>query len=578
MAGLGRTVLARHRMSRLWGLGDRSSPSSMAPGLVLSPKDEYDVIWAPFVTTGDGAIPRSITLESRAPFAPWESEENGPSLSASIGHVLPPSLDEADAGEVASKGELLPVSWQSMNHDSELLDENLNPHVVVMTDALQLANRPGRLVEAIHVIKTRFPGALLWAPGIGGPDNCAVLSWFGIDLFDTTRTHQAEAHGAVLTWNGPRMKSEFEPDFNHWEHALSEVRSAIENNSLRELAQAQSLNSPRLIEHMRNNDKIIANSEGVLSQIVNQKSALRVNNLESHDDPIILDWVDFISNSYSRPKDLDDVLILLPCSARKPYSASRSHKAFRRSINHNAAHEVMVTSPLGLVPRDLEEVWPAGHYDIPVTGDWTQDELNRVHQMVSKLISRNNYRIVINHAGIDLQCDIPVVDTRNGLRATSHEALEQLTQAVHDNMRKKRRSGEKINIDNFRSVARLHHLNDSWLDSIQVRGRFPRWKVLKDGEQIAMWAPERGGFSISKACVPFLDSLDSLKRISLRPDVKWKGDVNLANLESYDKSIRAGEDVLVMQGSQCIGSARASAPAWEWNGTPGRLAKMHQRL
>jgi len=93
-----------------------------------------------------------------------------------------------------------------------------------------------------------------------------------------------------------------------------------------------------------------------------------------------------------------------------------------------------------------------------------------------------------------------------------------------------------------------------------------------------MWAPERGGFSISKACVPFLDSLDSLKRISLRPDVKWKGDVNLANLESYDKSIRAGEDVLVMQGFQCIGSARASAPAWEWNGTPGRLAKMHQRL
>ncbi len=29
-----------------------------------------------------------------------------------------------------------------------------------------------------------------------------------------------------------------------------------------------------------------------------------------------------------------------------------------------------------------------------------------------------------------------------------------------------------------------------------------------------------------------------------------------------------------MQGSQCLGSARAAAPAWEWGGTPGRLAKM----
>ena len=84
-----------------------------------------------------------------------------------------------------------------------------------------------------------------------------------------------------------------------------------------------------------------------------------------------------MTNRYEMPDGLDDVLILLPCSARKPYSSSRSHKAFRRAINHSSAHEVVVTSPLGLVPRDLEEVWPAGHYDIPVTGDWTLDEIEK---------------------------------------------------------------------------------------------------------------------------------------------------------------------------------------------------------
>ena len=62
MAGLGRTVLARHRMSRLWGLGDRSSPSSKTPGLVLSIDEEMDVIWAPFSTSSDGSIPRTIKL------------------------------------------------------------------------------------------------------------------------------------------------------------------------------------------------------------------------------------------------------------------------------------------------------------------------------------------------------------------------------------------------------------------------------------------------------------------------------------------------------------------------------------
>ena len=77
-------------MARMWGLGDRTNPSSKTPGLVLNSEETMDVIWAPFTTSSDGAIPRTITLDSRAAFAPWESDKNGPSLSASIGHVLPP--------------------------------------------------------------------------------------------------------------------------------------------------------------------------------------------------------------------------------------------------------------------------------------------------------------------------------------------------------------------------------------------------------------------------------------------------------------------------------------------------------
>ena len=329
---------------------------------------------------------------------------------------------------------------------------------------------------------------------------------------------------------------------------------------------------------MRNHDKIISESEGVLSQVVNNGTALRIHSTESHNEPVILDWVSFMTNRYEMPDGLDDVLILLPCSARKPYSSSRSHKAFRRAINHSSAHEVVVTSPLGLVPRDLEEVWPAGHYDIPVTGDWTLDEIERVTNMLDSLVERNNYRVIINHSGFEYSSSVPVIDTRKGKSATNHAALEDLGATVSEHIRSKKRTGEQINIANFRSVARFHHLNDHWLEGIQVRGRFPRWKILKNDEQIAMWAPERGSFSIAKACVPLIESTNSLKRIHLKPQVKWKGDVNLVNLESYDKSIRKGEDLLVMQGSQCIGLARASAPAWEWSSTPGRLAKMHQRL
>ena len=136
-------------------------------------------------------------------------------MSASLGHVLPPSFEEADAGQSASKGEILPISWQAMNHDEELSNPQLDPVIVILTDALQLANRPGKLVDAIVKIKHTFPSSLLWTPGIGGPDNCAVLAWFGVDLFDTTRSLQAESAGAVLTWNGPRMTQDDDLEVDH---------------------------------------------------------------------------------------------------------------------------------------------------------------------------------------------------------------------------------------------------------------------------------------------------------------------------------------------------------------------------
>ena len=48
----------------------------------------------------------------------------------------------------------------------------------------------------------------------------------------------------------------------------------------------------------------------------------------------------------------------------------------------------MVTAPLGLVPRELEDFWPAAHYDIPVTGDWDVDELLVIWEMVSEYARR----------------------------------------------------------------------------------------------------------------------------------------------------------------------------------------------
>ena len=74
-----------------------------------------------------------------------------------------------------------------------------------------------------------------------------------------------------------------------------------------------------------------------------------------------------VINRYKKP-EYAKILILLPCSAKKPYSSSKSHKLFsgaiqkavventKQNICTNLIHPVIVTSPLGLVPAELELV------------------------------------------------------------------------------------------------------------------------------------------------------------------------------------------------------------------------------
>jgi len=585
--GLGRTVLHRHRYGRVWGLGDRSRPAVKTPGFI-STEDDDDACkdLAAFHCQQTRTIPAEITITTRHHFIPPDFHQAGPTMRASIGHVLPPSLDEANAGESADSGPLLPVSWQRLHHDPSLLDEDLQPNIVVLVDAVQLAAQSDKLVTAIQTLKHRFPGALLWTPGLGGADNVAVLAWFGVDLFDTTRTQFALQSNHLLTTYGPREPLEGE-SFNmdvamhHYHQSIRSVHSAIETGSLRRLAQQQSLNSPRLVEHMRHFDALVKHKEDVLRLHPAGKMSIEFMAQESHLDAQVSSWVEFMNHRYRTPDGLDHILILLPCSERKPYRLSKSHRKFIEAIGSNGCHEVMVTSPLGLVPRDLEDVWPAGFYDIPVTGDWTKDELNRVQTMVKSLVQRHKYQCIINHSGIDIGVEnIEVIDTRQGESSGSRTSLQRLSDAVNhckEEHQIRRRKGESINMDRFKSISRYLYGSDEWLNGCRIRGKPPRWKIEKDGKQIALWFYDRAGFSFSKEAIYLLFENKILPRVYLQSNIKWKGDLHLGIIDSYDKNILLGQDVLVLQGDEPVGLARSLAPGWEWAGTPGRLAKMHQK-
>ena len=584
---LGRTVLHRDRYARRWGLGDRKEPVSETPGVVLMAGDpSLPLTYAPFESSTTSSIPSVLNIRSRGAFSPPEFEENAPVYEVNLGHVLPPSLEDANAGEDHGTSQLLPVSWQRMNHDESLTDKELAPEILVLTDALQLASQPGKLPLAIATLKHRFPGALLWTPGLGGPDNLSVLVSMGVDLFDLGRCHEAAANGVLLTAWGPRRpldheETSIEAQAVQMMKSLDEVRASLVAGQLRTLANRQSLSSPRLVEHLRRHHECMTQRSGNLASHRPSSTEFPCFSANALTDPLVEDWERFMLSDYRTPQPVNDVMILLPCSARKPYRLSKSHSQFRRAIASTGCHEVMMTSPLGLVPRDLEDVWPAANYDVPVTGAWSADELNRVRRMLTALVERTGYRRIINHTNMDLSSlDVEVVDTRGSDGATHHDALARLSAAVSDAKSAFELRNQKNNLrlkEHFKSIARKTTQTDAWCSDLVVRGKLPRWRLELNGVQVAVWSIDRNGFSFSRAAIDLLHQHGALKEVHLHDDVSWKGDVFAQMVKQADSSIRAGDDVRVLQAGHCIGLARATAFGWEWSGTPGTLAKSHQR-
>jgi len=274
-------------------------------------------------------------------------------------------------------------------------------------------------------------------------------------------------------------------------------------------------------------------------------------------------------------------LILLPCSAKKPYKLSQSHASFRKQIGDIRAHEVMVTAPLGLVPRELEDLWPAAHYDIPVTGDWDADELVMIYDMLDQLIDRIGYSTVINHSGLDYKSKITnVINTRIRESARSKDALERLSIEVKSACTGLSDVPAELShkIEKLKSISRFLHGFDGWLNGCQVRGRPPILTITKNGEQMAKWDPRRGRFLMSKACIRSMHDSDSLKVVELLDEVDWVGDIFPNMVKKNDSNILVGDEIRVIQTGKLLGSARVLAPGWEWPHGPGKLAKSRHRI
>jgi archaeosine synthase len=144
------------------------------------------------------------------------------------------------------------------------------------------------------------------------------------------------------------------------------------------------------------------------------------------------------------PEPWTKLIIILPCSAKKPYSESKSHKKFysiiRKFPEFPSFQEIILTSPLGSIPRQLENIYPVNSYDISVTGEWDKEEVNIASDMLTRLIKKydpnipiichlkNEYYDIIERAASKLPHQFIFSEISD--KVTTRESLQSLEELI----------------------------------------------------------------------------------------------------------------------------------------------------
>ncbi|MBZ2165738.1 DUF5591 domain-containing protein [Methanobacterium spitsbergense] len=250
-----------------------------------------------------------------------------------------------------------------------------------------------------------------------------------------------------------------------------------------------------------------------------------------------------------------DVVVVLPCSMRKPYSSSKSHTIFMRATKN--IQEAILTSPFGVCPREMERTYPIQSYDTSTTGDWSKEEIDVTGECLKNYVAGKN---VIAHVsgGYKDVCEAYLDDavyTCNDGRTTSWDSMDNLKMEVKKYPRVKTKEKR---LKGFRSIAR-YQFRTSKADLLipegtKAVGRFTR-RMLYEKEQLATLSFETGLYSLN------LKGGEKLKEIGVNWveidfDMKTNTLFNPGVINA-DPNIIPKDEVVILRDNDVVGVGKA---------------------
>ncbi|WP_265110204.1 archaeosine synthase subunit alpha [Halosolutus halophilus] len=461
------------------------------------------------------------------------------------------------------------------------------------TDAYALSNgqsvtgHGAALVEAVVNVREAIPTdtALLFS-GVATPRNVALLAYAGVDLFDETAAVVKGTEGRYLTTDEAyfledleelpcscpacqQPREEFtredcaEHNVNALRAELGIVRRRIRDGRLRDYVEGQARHDQWLTAAMRELDsqwgyleertpilrdsQISAATEDTLRRVEIQRFADRVTTR--------------YRNRFANP------LVLVPCSATKPYSESQSHRQFHDAIQWRG-HLVSMTSPIGVVPQELETTYPAQHYDTVVTGRWSEDEKEFVSEVLQRYLERNEYPSIVAHVPdegyrdiverVEDALDLDITYTvPEGGHPTDDESISNLSEALAGELKYSKRDREHNTVRAIADYLFGDGAGDDLFDDIRTTSRYPKIQVRdRDDTQLATMVPQYGTLSFTLAGAKrWVDSDAPTKRVEIDGFVPH-GSVLAPGVVDADEDVRVGDEVVV-EGPKAFGVGRA---------------------
>jgi len=471
------------------------------------------------------------------------------------------------------------------------------PELLVLGNARALWNEGEPLVAAVRAIRTEVGAEpIVWAPRLALPHRLALLAYLGIDLTDTTEGELRASRGDFLDPAlGPRAGDPAadrgcdcaactsEPAGSLVEHARlayrrasREVDAAVRQERLRELVEARIAAEPASAEILRYADRDLAELLEARAPVTGGRSRTYVL-AEALRRPEMRRFRDRLIERY-RPPALKSVLLLVPCSRTKPYRRSPSHRRFASALEEvrgaERVHVVSVSSPIGVVPRELEDVPPARHYDIPVTGDWSAEEREVVVRGVRHLLEHGRYRRVVLHLDpveygfLDASVaasGLPVARSCEDGRTTAPAAIARLRTELRAALAKEEPvPGGPLAVvtQELRELASVQFGRDAaerlFRPPLRLMGR-PWFQRLTDGRNdLASVREERGLFHLTVAGALRLE--ETLAAVEADPSLSLEGDLFAPGVVRADPRIRAGDSVGLRQEGRLAAVGEAVVP------------------